>query len=263
MTVSSQPQRASATGRCAEFSAFGLNGVADVIEKFGGKGAAADPGGVRFDNADNPIDHFGTDASAATGIAGNGVGRGHKRVGAVIDVQVRALRPFEKNLTAGSYGVVQFNRDIGHVRCQPLGIGSVLVDDRIRVKRFRLEVVGQIKVFFIQDGFDPFGKNIGVEQFHEPDAPPCGLVFITGANATTGGADFFVAFHLFAGMVDLFVVGHDEMRLFADAQFVRSRIDTLLRQIVESLRSILPDRPPARCRSCRFFAAGCLTAPGG
>ena len=65
------------------------------IQQFRYERTGADPGGIGFHHAYHMVDKAGTDATAYAGIARRGIGTGHVRIGAVVDVQERSLRPFE------------------------------------------------------------------------------------------------------------------------------------------------------------------------
>ena len=64
---------------------------------FGGQGPIADPRRVRLHDAQDRIDRRGADADADRGAAGGRVGRRDIGIGAVIDIEQRALRAFEQD----------------------------------------------------------------------------------------------------------------------------------------------------------------------
>src|SRR5215813_215535 len=61
-------------------------------------------------------------------------------------------------------------------------------------------------------------KSLLFEQVNTADANTSHFVFISWADAATGGADFALAAESFPGEIDSLVVGHDEMRFFADPE---------------------------------------------
>ena len=62
-----------------------------------------------------------TDAGAGCGVARDAVA-GHEQVGAVVDVEQRALRTLEQQVDAGLVRLVELARDIGHHRADRLGL---------------------------------------------------------------------------------------------------------------------------------------------
>ena len=60
--------------------------------------------------------------------------------------------------------------------------------------------------------------QVGRKEVAGAQAHAGGLVFITGADAPSGGADFMTGAAGFAGLIQAFVVGQNEVRFFADAQ---------------------------------------------
>ena len=55
-------------------------------------------------------------------------------------------------------------------------------------------------------------------QIEHAHAPARDLVLVRGTDAAPRGADLALAAQPFAGEIDGFVIGHDHVRLFADAQ---------------------------------------------
>src|SRR5262249_17887031 len=82
-------------GRAEFVAAFAQRFAGGVVE-FGGKRAAADARRVRLADAEHVVDVARAHAGAGAGATDGGVGRGHERIGAVVDVEQRALRAFKK-----------------------------------------------------------------------------------------------------------------------------------------------------------------------
>jgi hypothetical protein len=120
ITVSSQPQRAPAAGGRAKFGAGLLEWSPISSNNSDGERTRPHAGGVGLDDPDHAIDGPGSDAAAAAGIAGNGIGGGHKRVSAVIDVQMGALGAFKQDLFTGAPAFCQNHGNVGDVWLQSL-----------------------------------------------------------------------------------------------------------------------------------------------
>ena len=106
---------AGAAGGGAKFAAHGVEEVGDVLV-FRGEGAFADAGRVGFHHADDAVHAVGRDARTGAGAAGGRVRAGDKRVGAVVEIEVGALRAFEKEVASALDGVVEFDDGVGDVR---------------------------------------------------------------------------------------------------------------------------------------------------
>ena len=88
---------ARAAGGGAEFLAALADALADFVVEFGRERAAADARGVGLGDAEHVVDRIRADAGAGERAADGGVGRGDVRIGAVVDVEQRALRAFEQH----------------------------------------------------------------------------------------------------------------------------------------------------------------------
>ena len=60
-----------------------------------------------------------SDSRAGGRRAGDAVRRGDEGIGAVVDVEERALRAFEEQVLAGAVGVVEGARHVGNQRREP------------------------------------------------------------------------------------------------------------------------------------------------
>ena len=69
---------------------------ADVVGQLGGEGTGADARRVRLHDAEHVVEHPRADAAAGRRGAGDAVRARHVRIGAVVDVEQRALRAFEQ-----------------------------------------------------------------------------------------------------------------------------------------------------------------------
>ncbi len=101
-TASNQPQRRRPAGVGAEFVAAIADRLADVVIELGRKRTAADARRIGLGDAQDIADRAWPKAGAGRRIGGDRIGRGHEGVGAVIDVEQRALRALEQNALAGA-----------------------------------------------------------------------------------------------------------------------------------------------------------------
>ncbi len=85
------------------------------IVQFGRERALAHAGRIGLDDAQHVIDRARPDAHARRRLPGDHVGRGHKGIGAEVDVQQRALRPFEQDAFARLALFVQHLPDGGGI----------------------------------------------------------------------------------------------------------------------------------------------------
>ena len=95
-------------GLMSELGAF-LDPVADLVVQLCWERSGPDPGGVGFGNPNHRIDFFGSDPRAAAGVSGQGIRRGHKRIGAMVYVKMGPLGALKQDLPSGINSVVYDN----------------------------------------------------------------------------------------------------------------------------------------------------------
>ena len=76
-------------------------------------------------------------------------------------------------------------------------------------------------------------ERFGVDQVHETNTAPGGLVFVAGSDAPAGGADLLIALHPFTTVVDQFVIGHDHVGPVADHENVGTDGNPLGFQVID------------------------------
>ncbi len=74
--------------------------LADRVGELGGERSLAHPRGVGLGDAEHVIERAGPDARAGRRLRRHRVRRGDEGIGAVVDVEQRALRPFEQDALA-------------------------------------------------------------------------------------------------------------------------------------------------------------------
>ncbi len=88
---------ALAAGDGAEFAPAFAEPLADRVVELGRERSLPHPGRIGLDDAEHEARRVRAEAGAARGGAGDGVGRGDERIGAMVDVEQHALRAFEQD----------------------------------------------------------------------------------------------------------------------------------------------------------------------
>src|SRR5690606_20171873 len=102
-----EPAAATGTaGGGTELVAFLRQVGAHFVEQLGRERAGTDAGGVGLGDAEDVVQEQRAETGAGGGAASSGVGAGDVRVGAVVDVQQRALGAVEHDVLAGATQVV-------------------------------------------------------------------------------------------------------------------------------------------------------------
>ena len=116
-----------AAGGGAELLAARTELLTDVVEQLGRKRPGTDARGVGLGDAQHIMQFRRAHAGTARRRARAGVGRGHVRIGAMIDIQQRALCTLEQHRLAGTHVVIEQRRDVGYHRPQAFGQLQVLI----------------------------------------------------------------------------------------------------------------------------------------
>ena len=207
------------------------DGVAEVVVELGRERAGADAGGVGLGDPPDLVDVLRADAGAGAGAAGHDVGRGHERIGAVVDVEQRALGALEEDGAAAVEHVPREPRRVGDVLLDPVAVGQVVLGHRLQVELGRLGVRAQLEPLGLERRGDLLAQDLLVQQVLHPDAEPGRLVGVAGPDPAARGADLQLAQLGLARVVEQGVVGHDQVRVGADAQ--AREVDALGAQVVE------------------------------
>ena len=183
----------------------------------------------------------GADAQPRADAANRRVRRRHVRIGAVVDVEERALRALEHDRLPFPPRLVEEHRHVGHPPAHPFPAALEIVVDLLPVhRRFLDQPVAGVDV--VADGF---GERVRVGEVADAHAAARDLVLVGRADAAGGRADLALAAPRFAEQVELAVVRQDEVRLVADDQAVADR----------------RCRRPRSRRSRRTSACGSMTTP--
>ena len=105
-----------------------------------------------------------------------------------VDVEQRALRPFEQQVGAGFPQAVQNRNDVGHHGTDLLGDLQRFVQRLLKIDGFDLVVIGEHEVVIVHHFGELRGELLQIEQVTEPNAAARSLVFVCRSDAATGSA---------------------------------------------------------------------------
>ena len=205
-------------GSGAEFAPGPGQVSADAVVQLGGKGAGADARGICLGHPEHVVEMARAKAGARGGAARGRVGGGHEGIGAVIDIQPRALRPFKQDIFALGAKLVQALAGVGE---QGRDLLAELIQFRQRllvVNGSGLVIAGQDKIIIIQRLFQFAGQPLAVGQIAGPQGAPRHLVFIGRPDAAPGGAERGLAPGRLARPIQGHMPGHDQGGGRADPQ---------------------------------------------
>ena len=216
---------AGAAGGGAEFAPHAVEQVGHlrVLRR---QRAFAHARGVGLDDADDAIHAMRRHPGTGAGAAGRGVGRGDERIGAVVDIEERALRAFKQNIRAVADLFVQQDDGVLHERLQVFARLIVFRKYRLERKRFGAERFEDDVVFL--DAGGKFGFEFDrINQVADAQADAGGLVAVSGADAALGGADLVFALEHFAGAVQLAMIREHDVRRLAEHKILRRDLDAV------------------------------------
>ncbi len=180
--------------------------------------AGAHPRGVRLEDADHRGDPGRADAGPGAGPAGGRVGRGDERVGAVVDVQQRALGALQQHGLAALQGLVEQQPGVGDPVREVAALRQHGVHHLVGRERLAVVDLDQHLVLEVQRGLDLLPQDLLVEQVLGAHPDPGDLVLVAGADAAAGGADLGLAEVALGHFVDGDVVRHDQVRVGGEQQ---------------------------------------------
>jgi len=136
----------------------------------------------------------------------------------VVDVEHRGLGALEEDVAAAVQHVPREARGVGDVLLDPVAVGEVGVGHRLQVELGRFGVGAERLALGLHGQQDLLLEDLLVEEVLDADAEAGRLVGVAGADAAAGGADLELAEPRLARRVEHQVVGHDQMRVGADAE---------------------------------------------
>ena len=141
--------------------------------------------------------------------------RRHKRIGAVVDVEHRALRALEHHAAAVAQDAVEQTAGVGDKGADLLGRGGVFVVHLCGIERTGSDLgaeqgVGDL-VLLLAGGLDVGLEQVGPQQVDDAQAAARHLVFVGRTDAAAGGADLLAARRALGGQFDHAVIGQDDL----------------------------------------------------
>ena len=115
--------------------------------------------------------HAGANAGTRRCLAGDAVAGGHERIGAMVDVEQRALGAFEQEV-AGLIGGIERSRNVGHKGTDGDGVSHCAVIDRLEFDRSCLQVLGEDEVVVVRISPSFSAKRSGWKQVIDPQSAP-------------------------------------------------------------------------------------------
>ena len=189
--------------------------------EFGRERSAPHPGAVGLGDAQHVVQHARADTRAGGRIASHAIARGDKGIGAVVDIKQGTLRTFKQQVGASLVGFIELARDIGHHRGKGRSVGHGLVVERVEVQRCCMQMIDEHIVVQRQVVSQLGSKTLRISEVLHAQGPSRDLVFVSRADAATGGADFFAARlgpGRFAGHIERDMVGQDQRARFGHTQ---------------------------------------------
>lgn len=209
---------ASAAGGRSEFATESM----EVFPKFlivGRERAGSDAGGVGFADSYDRLDGEGRKAGSGGATSRSGVRGSDEGVGAKVDVEEGALGAFEENHFFRFPCLVNDGDDVGDVRTEPVERGRDGVDDAVYGEGRETEGL-ENGVGFRDTDFEEFTELLGANGVSETDSFAVGLVRVGGADATLGGADFFIAELGLTGGIEFAVKRKNEVGAIRDEELL-------------------------------------------
>ncbi len=181
---------ARAAGDRAELMAHARQVLARGIEQLGGKRTRAHARGIGLHDAQHVVEAARPEARAGGRAARRGVGGSDERIGAVIDVEHRALRAFEQHIGALLAQLGQLLRHIHHQRLDALALRQQRVaaspaSPAAAARNSRVST----KLWKSSTSASWSAKRARIEQVGHAQRATRHLVFVGRTDAAAGGAD--------------------------------------------------------------------------
>jgi hypothetical protein len=215
----------------AELPAGLTETVAHLVVELSGEGPGPHTRHVGLGDAPRVVDVLGPDACTHARRPGDRIGRRDEGIGAVVDVEQRALRALEQDEPAAVQRVPDDALGVRDEGLEPVPERAVLLGHRVQVERRILGVGPQGQALRLHGRVDLLLEDLLVEQVLHANAETSRLVRIAGADPTPRRTDLELAELGLAGVVEQQVVGHDQVRVRRDAQ--PARVHAAVAQLLE------------------------------
>ena len=216
--------------------------------QFGRERPLPDPGRIGLADPEHIADRARPHAGAGRRLRRHGVGRGDVGIGAVVDVEQRALRALEQDaLALAALEVEQPPHRFG-VRQKLRRQRGQFLQDSGAVDFLEIEAAAQ-RVVMRQQPVDLVRQRVEIGEIHQPDRAAADLVLIGRADAAPRGADRGDRIGGFAQRIEFAMQRQDQRDVFGDAQIFRADGDALRPAVWRLRRGTPADRTPRHCRS--------------
>src|SRR5581483_6459198 len=148
----------------------------------------------------------------------NSVRGRHKGIGAVIDIQHGALRALKEHLASADNFFVEITGGVRDIWRQTVAQATVAIEDLLKIERLFFQDSAKINILLLQIVGEFLPEQRFIEQVDEANADPRHFILVRWPNASASGADAPLAAQPFAGEVNGFVVGHDQVRGLTNLQ---------------------------------------------
>ena len=205
-------------GGAAELVAFFAQRIGEIAGELARKRARADSRRISLADAEHRFEIARPDAGAAEDCARDATRRGHVRVGAVIDVEHRAVGALEQHALAGVDRLADERAGVAQIREQPAARFFHRVDRFVGLDRLGLEQCFQVRVLLDDVAAEFLLEKFEIEQIFEAQSHPSHLVFVGRADSESGRADRTLAQPRLASAIDRQMIRHHHVRFVTDLE---------------------------------------------
>ena len=221
-TASNQPQRRGRPVTVPNSLPRSPRKRADLAEILGRERPLADPRRVGLGDPEHIADRRRPEPRPGRGLSGDGVRRGHERIGAVVVVEQRTLRALEQDARAGPALLVEQPPDLVDER-QDVGAQPPSVRRRSPAARSRLRPMPRRSALWCASSRSILTISVsGSLRSTSADRAATDLVLVGRTDAALGGADLEPGIGVLADRVELAVQRQDQRRIVGDAQDLRA-----------------------------------------
>src|SRR5688572_4839679 len=160
-----------------------------LVEELGWERARANARGVGLHDAEHGVDVPRTEASADGRLPRDRVRRGDERIGADVYVEQCALRPFEKQVSAGPHLGTEPFAYVFDQRQQPLALREAVLERALKLDGLHAEVALQHEVVEVEHLAESGCEAIALEQIRDAHRAPRDLVLVGRTDTAAGRAD--------------------------------------------------------------------------
>ena len=136
----------------------------------------------------------------------------------MVDVEERALAALEQDDLARVEGIVEYERSVGDVGSQRLGVLKKLLGDGIDLELTAVEDLDEDLVLVGERTLDLLPQDRGIEEVLHSDAEPTHFVHVRRPDAAARSTDLGLAEEALGHLVERDVIGRDEVRTRADEE---------------------------------------------